>query len=68
MAARIQAAARPNEVVISEELYSDKEIQRSILAVTKTVRRQHTTFKGLDGEYNVYHIPVLSSADEENEE
>jgi len=68
MAARIQAAAHPNEVVISEELYNDKEIQRSILAVTKTVRRQHTTFKGLDGEYNVYHIPVLTSADEENEE
>lgn len=65
MAARIQAAARPNEVVISEELYNDKEIQRSILAVTKTVRRQHTAFKGLDGEYNVYHIPVPTGADKQ---
>ena len=58
MAARIQAAARPNEVVISEELYNDKEIRHSILSVTKTVKRQHTAFKGLDGEYNVYHIPL----------
>ncbi|MGP1458407.1 MAG: adenylate/guanylate cyclase domain-containing protein [Treponema sp.] len=58
MAARIQASARPNEVAVSEELYKDKEIQRSILAVTKTVRRQHTAFKGLDGEYDVYHIPL----------
>ncbi len=65
MAARIQTAARPNEVVISEELYNDKEIQRSILAVTKTVRRQHTAFKGLDGEHNVYHIPVPTGADKQ---
>lgn len=58
MAARIQNAALPNEVVISEKLFEDKEIQKSIAAVTNKVQRQHITFKGMKEESTVYHIRV----------
>ncbi|WP_432962960.1 adenylate/guanylate cyclase domain-containing protein [Treponema sp. OMZ 840] len=57
-AARIQASALPNEVVISEELFNDEDIKRTIAKVSKTVKRHRLEFKGLEGEYTVYHIPV----------
>ncbi|UTC74947.1 adenylate/guanylate cyclase domain-containing protein [Treponema sp. OMZ 792] len=58
MAARIQNAALPNEVVISEKLFEDKEIQKSIAAVTNKVQRQRITFKGMKEEATIYHIKV----------
>lgn len=58
MAARIQGIALPNEVAISEELFEDKHIKHSIASITKTVKRQVASFKGLDGKYNIYHVPV----------
>ncbi|UTC66754.1 MULTISPECIES: adenylate/guanylate cyclase domain-containing protein [unclassified Treponema] len=58
MAARIQNAARPNEVVISEELFNDKGIQKSIAEITDKVQRQRITFKGMKEESTVYHIRV----------
>lgn len=57
-AARIQNAARPNEVVISKELFDDTQIKHSIAAVTNTVQRQHITFKGILNESVIYHIKV----------
>lgn len=58
MAARIQNAAQPNEVVISEELFNNHEIQKSIAAITNKVQRQRITFKGIKKESTIYHIKV----------
>ena len=57
-AARIQNAAQPNEVVISEELFNNHEIQKSIAAITNKVQRQRITFKGIKEESTIYHIKV----------
>ncbi|AGT42520.1 adenylate/guanylate cyclase domain-containing protein [Treponema pedis] len=58
MAARIQNAAKPNEVVISEELFQDSGIKQSISAITQTVQRQRIKFKGIIDESVIYHIQV----------
>lgn len=57
-AARIQGAALPNEVVVSEELFDNKEVKRAIASVTKTVQRQHIRFKGMQETSTIYHIKM----------
>jgi len=56
MAARIQATANPNEVLISENIFESKENKRVIMQYTKTVKRSKWIFKGLKGKYKIYHI------------
>lgn len=58
MAARIQAKANPNEVLISENIFESNENKRVIAQYTKTVKRTKGIFKGLKGEYNIYHISL----------
>ncbi len=57
-AARIQDKALPNEVVISQTLFDDPQIKQQISAVTDRVQRQNTEFKGLEGAFSIYHIPM----------
>lgn len=57
-AARIQNAALPNEVVISEKIFSDKEIRKTIHTVTDTVQKQVIQFKGIKNDCTIYHIKV----------
>jgi class 3 adenylate cyclase len=59
MAARVQARALPNEVIISEPIFENNESKRIIGAYTRTVSREKAVFKGLNGERNVYHINLL---------
>lgn len=56
LAARIQSAANPNEVLISENIFENKENKHVIAQYTKTVTKTKRVFKGLNGEYNIYHI------------
>lgn len=57
-AARIQGAALPNEVVVSEELFDDEAVKCAITSVTKTVQRQRIQFKGMQEPSTIYHIAV----------
>lgn len=57
-AARIQGAALPNEVVISQSLFDDEAVKRVIVSVTKTVQRQHIRFKGMQETSTIYRIKV----------
>ncbi|MGP1577066.1 MAG: adenylate/guanylate cyclase domain-containing protein [Treponema sp.] len=57
-AARIQNAALPNEVVISEQLFNNKKIRQQIQTVTDTVQKQVIQFKGLKDNCTIYHIKV----------
>ena len=56
MAARIQGIAKPNEVVISENIFNNEESRKVIISYTKTVTKSKRVFKGLNGEYSIYHI------------
>jgi len=58
MASRIQSVAAPNEVVLSEILFENSENERIISAYAKAVKREKYNFKGMDGEYVVYHIDI----------
>ncbi len=58
MAARIQAIADPNEVVISENIFENPESKKAIRRYTQKVKKEKRIFKGLQGEYNVYHILI----------
>jgi class 3 adenylate cyclase len=56
MAARIQAIANPKEIVISEKIFENKEVQKAIAKYTRKVLKSKNTFKGIEGEFNIYHI------------
>lgn len=56
LAARVQAVAQPNEIVLSEKVFSPVEHKSLLATYVRPVYRSHHTFKGLDGEYQVYHI------------
>ncbi|NQU66963.1 MAG: adenylate/guanylate cyclase domain-containing protein [Candidatus Marinimicrobia bacterium] len=56
MAARIQSIANPNEIVLPMNIFEDEECNEIISSYAKTITKSKTTFKGLNGEYNVYHI------------
>ena len=58
MAARVQARALPNEVIVSEALFENAANKRIIGGYARRVGRERAVFKGLDGERNVYHIRV----------
>ncbi|URA10316.1 adenylate/guanylate cyclase domain-containing protein [Thermospira aquatica] len=58
MAARIQAIANPNEVVMSENIFEHEESKKILAQYAKTVERTKRIFKGLKGEYNIYSILV----------
>jgi len=56
MAARIQAIANPKEIVISEKIFENKDVQKIISKYTKKVVKTKNKFKGIEGEFNIYHI------------
>jgi class 3 adenylate cyclase len=56
MAARVQARALPNEVIVSQPIFDSPDNKRVIGSYTKTVFREKAVFKGLNGEQNIYHI------------
>ncbi len=58
MAARIQGIARTNEVVVSEPIFKETANRPIMAGYTSTVSRTRATFKGMDGEYTLYRIPV----------
>ncbi len=58
MAARVQARALPNEVIVTEPLFESAENRRIIGGYVRQVARERVVFKGLDGERSVYHINV----------
>ncbi|NOY07745.1 MAG: adenylate/guanylate cyclase domain-containing protein [Spirochaetes bacterium] len=58
MAARIQGIAKPNEIVISENIFKNEESRRVIISYTKTVTKSKKVFKGLNGEYSIYRISM----------
>lgn len=58
LAAHIHRTARANEIVISQKLYDNPAIKRSIRAVTTTVQKQQIRFKYIADDYTLYHIKV----------
>lgn len=58
LAAHIHRAALANEIVISQALYDNAAVKRSIRSVTKTVQKQRIQFKDVGEEYSLYHIKV----------
>ncbi len=58
LAARIQSAANPNEVFLSETIFDNKESKRVISHYAKKVTKAKKIFKGLSGEYTLYHIAL----------
>jgi class 3 adenylate cyclase len=58
MAARVQARALPNEVIISEPIFENAANKRIIGTYVNSVSREKALFKGLAGERNVYHIKL----------
>lgn len=56
--ADIKNTALPNEIVISQVLFDNPSVKRSILSVTDTVQRQYIRFKGNPDNYTLYHIKI----------
>jgi len=56
MAARIQGIAKPNDVVCSEVVFENEENKKIIGQYTRKVTKTRNIFKGLNGEYDIYHI------------
>jgi len=56
MAARIQAIAQPNEIILSEHVFAPSEHKRLLRKYVPRVYRSTHAFKGLDGVYQVYHV------------
>ena len=56
LAARIQGIAQPNEIVLSEQVFSPPEHKALLRHYVQRVYRSTHTLKGLDGTYDVYHV------------
>lgn len=54
----ITYTALPNEIVISEALFNNRSVKRSILSVTNTVQKQQIRFRGNPADYTLYHIKI----------
>lgn len=54
----IKDTALPNEIVISEALFNNRSVKRSILSVTDTVQKQQIRFKGNPDNHTLYHIKI----------
>jgi len=54
----IKNTALANEIVISQVLFDNPSVKRSILSVTDTVQRQYIRFKGNPDNYTLYHIKI----------
>ena len=54
----IKDTALPNEIVISEALFNNRSVKRSILSVTDTVQKQEIRFKGNPDNHILYHIKI----------
>ena len=54
----ITYTALPNEIVISEALFNNRSIKRTILSVTDTVQKQQIRFKGNPENHTLYHIKI----------
>lgn len=54
----IKNTALANEIVISQDLFNNSSVKRSILSVTDTVQKQHIRFKGNPANYTLYHIKI----------
>ena len=50
--------ALPNEIVISQALFNNRSIKRTILSVTDTVQKQQIRFKGNPENHTLYHIKI----------
>lgn len=57
-AAHIQKTALANEIVISQDIFDNQSVKRSILSVTDTVQKQEIQFKGNPTNYTLYHIKI----------
>ncbi len=57
-AARIQSHAKPNDILISEDIFNKKENQKIIAKYTKKVSKIKTNFKGLNEEHILYNISI----------
>lgn len=56
MAARIQSIAQPKEIVISEKIFENEDVQKAISKYTRKVLKSKNEFKGIEGQFNIYHI------------
>ena len=54
----ITYTALPNEIVISQALFNNRSIKRTILSVTDTVQKQQIRFKGNPENHTLYHIKI----------
>ena len=54
----ITYTALPNEIVISQEIFNNRSVKRSILSVTDTVQKQEIRFQGNPCDYTLYHIKI----------
>ena len=54
----IKNTALPNEIVITQDLFNNSSVKRSILSVTDTVQRQQIQFNGNPDTYTLYHIKI----------
>ena len=57
-AADIKNTALSNEIVISQILFNNRSIKRTILSVTDTVQKQQIRFKGNPENHTLYHIKI----------
>ncbi len=55
-AARIQGVAKPNEIVLSENVFEKKEVQLVLTKYKAVVSKDKTPFKGLKGNYTIFRV------------
>ena len=56
----ITHTALPNEIVMSQDIYSNRSVKRSILSVTNTVQKQQIRFKDSPYDYTLYHTKIAN--------
>ncbi len=56
LASRISSQADANEVLISEDVFNSGNSKKIIAQYARTIKKTRQKFKGLEGEYNIYHI------------